>query len=120
VGRTVCPSAFRLLVMSDWSPWFRLTIAVLATWRMVRLIAHEDGPFDIIVRLRARAGALGTLMDCPYCLSLWIAAPFAFSLGRTVLECFAAWLAISGGASLIEHLTERSDDPPNVGTSSRG
>jgi hypothetical protein len=108
--------------MSDWSPWLRLTIAVLATWRVARLIAHEDGPFDVIVRLRARAGegVLGRLMDCPYCLSLWIAAQFAFWLGRTGLECLAAWLAISGGASVIECLAEPSDDPRNVGTSSEG
>jgi hypothetical protein len=107
--------------MSDWSPWFRLTIAVLATWRVARLIAHEDGPFDIIVRLRGRAGegVLGKLMDCPYCLSLWIAAPFALLLGHTVLGWFVAWLAISGGASLIERLAERSGElPPNVNTSS--
>ena len=90
--------------MPDWSPWFRLTIAVLATWRVAHLIAHEDGPFDMIVRLRARAGAgvLGQLMDCPYCLSLWVAAPFALFLADTTPAWCAACLAISGGASLIE------------------
>lgn len=104
--------------MSDWSPWFRLAIAVLATWRVARLIAHEDGPFGIIVRLRRRAGegVLGKLMDCPYCLGLWIAAPLALLLGRTVLGWFVAWLAISGGASLIERLAERSGEPPPSAT----
>ena len=47
------------------SPWFRLTLAVLATWRSAHLVAHEDGPFELVVRLRARAGrgVLGSLMD---------------------------------------------------------
>jgi hypothetical protein len=99
-------SATRALAhaMHDWSPWFRLILCVLATWRVSHLVASEDGPFDMIVRLRARAGdgMLGRLMDCPYCLSLWIAAPAALLLGRSFPEWCAAWLAISGGASLLE------------------
>ena len=65
-------------------PWFALVVAVLATWRLAHLVAHEDGPFDVVVAARRAAGAgvLGRLMDCPYCLSLW--------------------LAISGGACLVE------------------
>jgi hypothetical protein len=78
------------------------------------LVAHEDGPFDVVVRLRWRAGngMLGRLMDCPYCLSLWIAAPAALLLipvsafTKHVPEWTAAWLAISGGASLLEKLAE--------------
>ena len=35
-------------------------------------------------------------MDCPYCLSVWIATPFAFSLARTIPSWIAVWLAISG------------------------
>jgi hypothetical protein len=92
--------------MHDGSPWFRLALCVLATWRLSHLVAHEDGPFDVIVRLRARAGGgmLGRLMDCPYCLSLWIAAPAALLLTDRLPEGCAAWLAISGGSSLIEKL----------------
>lgn len=108
--------------MSDWSPGFRLAIAVLATWRVAHLLAREDGPFDLIVRLRARAGesVFGQLMDCPYCLSLWVAAPFAFLLGNTALAWCAAWLAISGGASLIECFAERPAQPPPDITTSPG
>jgi len=104
--------------MSEWSAWFRFVVAVLATWRLAHLVAREDGPFDVIVRIRARAGegALGRLMDCPYCLSLWFAMPFALSLGRGVVAWCVAWLAISGGASLLERLAARdSGRPPTAG-----
>lgn len=114
--------------MPDWSPWFRLTLAVLATWRVSHLIAYEDGPFDVIVRLRQRAGngVLGRLMDCPYCLSFWIAAPLALLLagdtgntGNTGIAGIAAragawcvaWLAISGGSSLLEKLSRSVPAP---------
>ncbi len=95
--------------MAEWSPWLRLLLAILATWRLTHLIAHEDGPFDLIVRLRVRAGTrwLGTLMDCPYCLSLWLAMPFALLLADTVLAWLIAWLAISAGAVLLEKSLHR-------------
>jgi hypothetical protein len=102
--------------MNDWTPWFRLVIAILATWRVAHMVAHEDGPFDIIVRLRARAGdgVFGHLMDCPYCLSIWIGIPFAFMLGNSIPAWVAAWLAISGGASLAERVSEPTIIPPPI------
>lgn len=84
----------------------RVALAILATWRVAHLIAREDGPFDVIVRVRARAGdgVLGRLMDCPYCLSLWVAAPWAFWIAHDPVEWIAVWLAVSGGASLLERM----------------
>jgi hypothetical protein len=81
-------------------------LAVLATWRVTHLLANEDGPGDIIVRLRTRLGhgLVGSLMDCFNCLSLWIAAPAAFLLSRRPLLWVLSWLAISGGACLLERL----------------
>jgi hypothetical protein len=89
------------------SPWLTLTMTVLATWRLAHLVAHEDGPFDAVVFLRERAGhgMFGRLMDCPYCLSLWFAAPAALLLATRLPEWCVAWLAISGGASLLERLS---------------
>jgi hypothetical protein len=79
-------------------------LSTLATWRLAHLVAREDGPFDVVVRLRVKAGdgVVGRLMDCPYCLSLWLAAPWAFWVGHAAIERLAAWLAISGGACLLE------------------
>jgi hypothetical protein len=87
--------------------WLRLLLAVLATWRVTHLLALEDGPWDAVTRLRARLGAgmLGRLMDCFYCLSVWMAVPFAFFVGRTAVEVLVAWLAVSGGACLLERAT---------------
>ena len=94
------------------SPWFSFVLALLATWRVTHLISREDGPADVLLKLRLRVGTgvLGQLMDCFYCLSLWIAAPFAFLVGRTALETFLSWLALSGGACLLER-TERERVP---------
>jgi len=85
----------------------RFVLAVLATWRVTHLLANEDGPADIFVRLRRRLGNgfIGGLMDCFNCLSLWIAAPAAFLLvRRRPLMQLVSWLALSGGACLLERM----------------
>jgi hypothetical protein len=87
-------------------PWFRFVLGALATWRVAHLLAHEDGPWDIVARLRARLGqgGLGRLADCFYCLSLWVAAPVAFAVASDPGGWAVAWLALSGAAALIERL----------------
>lgn len=95
-------------MMESWSPWFRLAITILATWRVAHLVAREDGPFDLVVRLRVRAGpgAIGRLMDCPYCLGLWLAIPGAFLLASELRAGIIAWLGIAGGAAFLERISE--------------
>ena len=84
--------------------WTRLVLAVLATWRLAHLLAREDGPADLLVRLRARlgAGSLGHLMDCFNCVSLWVAAPLAWWLASTPGDGIVIWLALSGAVCLLE------------------
>jgi hypothetical protein len=96
--------------MSQWSLWFQFVVCVLATWRLAHLLALEDGPFDVVVRLRRWVGDgwFGQTMDCPYCLSIWIAPPLALLLADTLTGWVIAWWAISGGASLLERLGERN------------
>src|SRR2546430_11578163 len=61
---------------------FEFVLAVLAVWRLTHLLVAEDGPFQAIAWLRRTAGHgfWGSLLDCFYCLSLWIAVPFALWL----------------------------------------
>jgi hypothetical protein len=78
-------------------------LCALAVWRLGHLLAHEDGPFDLVFRLRKAAGGgfFGSLLDCFYCLSLWLALPFAFLLSHDWATRAVAWLALSGAASLL-------------------
>ena len=69
----------------------------------------------MVVRLRRRAGEgfWGQLLDCFYCLSAWIAAPFAIYLGEKIGERILLWPALSAGAILLERVTDlRHDEPP--------
>ena len=88
-----------------------LLLGVLGVWRVTHLLQAEDGPWDIVVRLRRVAGqsVWGSLLDCFYCLSLWLALPFALGIGETTKEKALLWLALSGGAILLERMTTRKD-----------
>lgn len=89
----------------------RFVAGILATWRVAHLITAEDGPWNLVARLRRRAGAgfFGDLMDCFYCTSIWVAVPFAYWVGAEWTSRVVAWLALSGGAILIERaLPDRS------------
>jgi hypothetical protein len=88
------------------SSFLSFLLGTLATWRASHLVAAEDGPGDVILRLRARLGRsfFGQLMDCFGCLSLWVAAPLAFFVASQPFKLVVVWLALSGGAMLIERI----------------
>jgi len=96
--------------MDAWSPVLNLVLAILATWRVTHLLAEEDGPFDAMLRLRAKLGTsqAGRLMDCFQCLSLWMAVPFTFLVTRSTWMWIPTWLALSGAACLLERLGRES------------
>jgi hypothetical protein len=87
----------------------KLLLGILAVWRVTHLLNAEDGPWDLFVRLRSLMGnsSWGTLLDCFYCLSLWIAAPFANWLGGDWKERLLLWPALSSGAILAEVITSK-------------
>jgi hypothetical protein len=80
-----------------------LLILSLATWRLAYMLAKENGPYNILTRLRARF-VLGGLTACLYCLSLWVAA-LLYGLSLTPLEPVVWILAASGGALLLHRHT---------------
>ena len=100
---------------------FQFLIASLVVWRLTHLLHAEDGPWQILAHLRRLAGSgfRGQLLDCFYCLSLWMAAPFAWWLGGAWTNRLLLWPAISGAAILLERATAPAqpvytEDPPET------
>lgn len=83
-------------------------LCVFAIWRLGHLFAREDGPFDLVFTLRKAAGTgfFGSLLDCVYCLTLWLAIPFVFLLSGDWSTRAVVWLALSGAASLLFKLSD--------------
>jgi hypothetical protein len=94
--------------------FYWLILGILSVWRVTHLLYGEDGPGDLFVRLRRLAGHsfFGALLDCFYCLSLWVAVPFALLLSRWWVERGLLVLSLSAGAIVIERLTARERPVP--------
>ena len=90
--------------------WF--LAAILAVWRVTHLVVVEDGPWDVMRRIRAAGERLGLerLLNCFLCCSVWVAVPFALLVTpHGWRELAVALPALSGGAILLERLTADRD-----------
>jgi hypothetical protein len=87
--------------------FYWLALGILAVWRLTHLLNAEDGPWELVARFRKRMGSnvWGKWLDCFYCLSLWMAIPFALLLAEGWRERLILWPALSGGSILAERLT---------------
>lgn len=99
----------------------RWLLAALACYRLAQLIAIDDGPGDVCLRLRSLLGAyrrgadgrpdtsLGRLAACPYCLGMWLALPCAAcALWPGITGDLAlAVLGLAGAQAALQSVTER-------------
>jgi hypothetical protein len=95
---------------------FWSVVGVLGVWRVTHLLHAEDGPWRIVAKLRQSAGTgmAGELLDCFYCLSLWVAVPFAWLVGHGWTARLLLWPALSGGAIMLERATAREAPAPSA------
>jgi hypothetical protein len=94
--------------------FYWLVMGILAVWRVTHLLSVEDGPWNILIWIRRKiaSGFWASLVNCFYCLSLWVAVPFAFFIGENLKDRSFLWLAFSAGAILIERVTSREAEAP--------
>ncbi len=91
----------------------RFVIVALAVYRLAHLIALDDGPGDLLIRLRtAVAGRYGLEswqargVCCPVCVSFWLVWPAALLLQpESLLEFAVLALALSAPAAVIARWT---------------
>lgn len=99
--------------------WFILT--VLAVWRLVVFIRQDaliEGTRTKVLTFLARrhgklwADKLAYLLDCPWCLSIWLGgfAVVAWELldvDFTLMEGIVTWLAIAAVVPTLDILSEK-------------
>ena len=86
--------------------WGSLVVVGLAVWRLTRLLHAEAGPGDVLGAFRRRIAptALGGVIGCFFCLSLWTAAPGAALIATGWRDGVLLWLALSAIAIGFETL----------------
>jgi hypothetical protein len=83
-----------------------VVVGILAVWRVTHLLQAEDGPWNLSVRLRRAAGEgfWAGLLDCFYCLTLWVSAPVTLLVAAGWREAVVLWVGLSGGTILLERM----------------
>ena len=99
--------------------FYWLTLGILAVWRDHASPECRRRSLGSVGSLPAACGRRiwGSLLDCFYCLSLWIAAPFAYGLGNDWKERLLLWPALSAGAILADGsraIRVRNQPPPAI------
>ena len=84
-------------------------LCALAVWRVAHLLADENGPWDLVLRMREALGygLLGRLIACFYCLSILASVPPALWMSSSRMEFLIQWLALSAVACLLEKATQK-------------
>lgn len=93
-------------------------LQVLATYRIARLIAVDNGPFDIFLFIRQELGkransnrVMRTLADganCQFCVGFWVALMLAL-LFQEKYPWWLSWLAIAGGQAFFVDLVYKDE-----------
>lgn len=91
-----------------------LLVDALAAYRLARLIALDEGPAGLALKLRGRLGAfdygpngqpatnLGRGISCPYCVGAYAALLMLVLRYVPGGDYLKAWLAIAGGQSFLQ------------------
>lgn len=80
--------------------------AALATWRIARMMAHEQGPGNVFERIRAKAALdsrtwIANGFSCVACLSFWVGLVVSALLGGDVLTIGVRGLAFSAASVIL-------------------
>lgn len=77
-----------------------ILLCSLATYRVVRIVAIEEGPFALSQKLRNVADPdqrtwIGRGLQCPWCISFWIAPLTVYAASYQTGAIIIAGLAVS-------------------------
>lgn len=77
-------------------------LAIFAIYRAARMLALEEGPFEVFTRLRNRFVDdtwIGRGVRCPLCLGFWLSLIAALGLEATPLLVW--WLGMAGASAAL-------------------
>jgi hypothetical protein len=99
----------------------RIAVAALAVWKVCQILAYEDGPWDLVIRLRKSlyrerdrlknreriSGQVLLMISCVSCSSFWVSIPAAFWVTSIWQDRIVSWLCVAALATVIDHLDRR-------------
>lgn len=84
-------------------------LLVLATWRVARMLALEEGPFGVFAETRKLSSPdtwWGRGFRCPLCAGFWVALLLT-GVTLTLGPILVFWWGVAGGAAIIQLYLDR-------------
>lgn len=91
----------------------KVVLAILATYRLTVLLCTDEGPFEIMTRVRNFLAPYTALLSCSHCTGVWCAMfcasmiifkfPSEYRFNDMILLVFG----IAGGQSFMESCLEK-------------
>lgn len=90
---------------------FKAALAILAAYRLARMVALEEGPFSLFQEIRGRIDYkqqtwVGRGINCPLCVGFYVSLLAAFvvawSSGIGWEWALGLWLPIAGGQTYLQ------------------
>lgn len=87
---------------------WQFVLVVLAVYRVSRMLAIEDGPFDVFAKVRGKIDPnqqtwVGRGLVCVLCISFWLSGLAALIVSATWIE----WLAMAGAIAVYHEVVSR-------------
>ena len=82
-------------------------VLALAVWRVSRIVVAEDGPFDLLARMRSRFEIdkqrtwVSRGLMCVACISFWLGLIVAVAVFGLSFESVAYGLALSAASVIL-------------------
>lgn len=101
---------------------YKVIFLVFFVYRISQLIAIDDGPFDVFLRIRKCLGVLSArepdsifkltlakLVNCPFCLGVWFSALayLLYPIDNILVDFIVGVFGLAGMQTLLENITSR-------------
>lgn len=94
-------------------------IVGLTVWRISSLLVREDGPYDVLAKVRHTAGVrydeysraigqnvIAKALTCVWCISIWVAGGAALFISDNVVNFLVNTLSMSAIAIIVNSFVD--------------
>lgn len=79
-----------------------LILLALFAWYTSYVLIRTSGPFGLFARVRG-VTTVGGLLECQYCLVVWMAALGYLVMGKPLVPEMAVWIGAAAGLGMLGH-----------------
>lgn len=102
--------------------FLRIFLAIFACYRLSQLLVIDNGPFDIFLVIRRKAGILASedvkwakeisnLLTCPYCVGMWMSLLLSMFIliPNPAFDFILLILGLAGAQTFLQSISDKNE-----------